>query len=260
VCNEDREKAWLAVLLAWVAGFVDAVGYVLLFRLFIAHMSGNSAAMGAHFGQGQWSEAFYRAFPIPVFVLGVIAGAALNEAASRHGVRSLFSLTLGLEAALLFLFMSCGGGVIHGGEARAKSTWEFYSLVALPAFAMGLQNAALRRVGGQIVRTTYVTGMLTNLAEDGVDYLYWLRDRRRGAGDNRVTTSLRASPGQVSLKMMLLNGGIWLAFVIGAVTGGYTQQRWELRSLLFPLFGLGLIIAIDLFEPIHDARRERTRD
>src|SRR5215475_312158 len=124
VCNEDREKAWLAVLLAWVAGFVDAVGYVLLFRLFIAHMSGNSAAMGAHFGQGEWGEAFYRAFPIPVFVLGVIAGAALNEAASRRGVRSLFSLTLSVEAALLFLFMICGEGVIRGGVTGANLAWE----------------------------------------------------------------------------------------------------------------------------------------
>jgi uncharacterized membrane protein YoaK (UPF0700 family) len=89
--RKDREKAWLAVLLAWVAGFVDAVGYLSLSHLFLAHMSGNSAAMGAYFGQGRWGAAFHRAFPIPMFVLGVAAGAALNEAASRRGVRSLFS-------------------------------------------------------------------------------------------------------------------------------------------------------------------------
>ena len=42
--RKEREKAWLAVLLAWVAGCVDAVGYLMLFHLFTAHMSGNSAA------------------------------------------------------------------------------------------------------------------------------------------------------------------------------------------------------------------------
>jgi uncharacterized membrane protein YoaK (UPF0700 family) len=256
VWREDREKVWLAVSLAWVAGFVDAVGYVSLFRLFIAHMSGNSAAMGAHFGQGEWGEAFYRAFPIPVFVLGVIAGAALHEAASRRGVRFLFSLTLGLEAALLFLFMICGEGAISGGGTVANLTWEFYLLVALPAFAMGLQNAALRRAGGRTVRTTYVTGWLTDFAEDGVEYLYWLRDRRRGAMGHRGD----ASPRRPSLKMMLLGGGIWLAFVTGAITGGYAQKRWELRSLLLPLSGLALIIALDRLQPIHAARRENTRD
>lgn len=87
---------------------------------------------------------------------------------------------MGVEAALLSLFMIYGGEVIRGGETRANSTWEFYSLVALPAFAMGLQDAALRRVGGRTVRTTYVTGTLTNLGEDCVAYLYWLRDRRWG--------------------------------------------------------------------------------
>jgi uncharacterized membrane protein YoaK (UPF0700 family) len=260
VWREDREKAWLAILLAWVAGVVDAVGYVLLFRLFIAHMSGNSAAMGAYFGQGEWGEAFYRAIPIPVFVLGVIAGAALNEAASRRGVRSLFSLTLGLEAALLFLFMICGEGVIRGGVINANLAWELYPLLALPAFAMGLQNAALRRVGGRIVPTTYVTGMLTDLAEAGVEYLYWLRDRSRRAMGHRVAAAPRATPRQVSLKMMLLSSGIWLAFVTGAITGGYAQKRWELRSLLIPLSGLALIITLDWVQPIHAARRGNTQD
>jgi len=260
VWREDREKAWLAILLAWVASFVDAVGYVLLFRLFIAHMSGNSAAMGAHFGQGEWGEAFYRAFPIPVFVLGVIAGAALNEAASRRGVRSLFSLTLSVEAALLFLFMICGEGVIRGGVTGANLAWDLYPLVALPAFAMGLQNAALRRVGGRIVPTTYVTGMLTDLAETGVEYLYWLRDRSRGAMGHRGGASPRAAPRQTSLKMMLLGSSIWLAFVTGAITGGYAQMRWELRSLLLPLSGLAFIIALDWLQPIHADRRGNTQD
>jgi uncharacterized membrane protein YoaK (UPF0700 family) len=259
VSREDREKAWLAILLAWVAGFVDAVGYVSLFRLFIAHMSGNSAAMGAHFGQGEWGEAFYRAFPIPVFVLGVVAGAAMHEAGSRRGVRSLFSLTLGLEAALLFLFMIWGEGVIRGGEISANLDWELYPLVALPAFAMGLQNAALRRVGGRIVRTTYVTGLLTHLAEDGVEYLYWLRDHRLGAMGHRVAAAQRAATRPPSLKMMLSGGGIWLAFVTGAITGGYAQKRWELRSLLLPLSGLALIIALDWLRPVRAARPGNTQ-
>jgi hypothetical protein len=75
--------------------------------------------------------------------------------------------------------------------------------VALPAFAMGLQNAALRRFGGRIAPTTYVSGMLTDLAEAGVEYLYWLRDRSRGAMGHRVAASPRAAPRQTSLKMML---------------------------------------------------------
>src|SRR5215468_9435223 len=37
-------------------------------------------------------------------------------------------------------------------------------------------------------------------------------------------------------------------------------ERWELRSLPLQLSGLALIIAPDWFEPIHDPRRETTRN
>ena len=40
-----REKAWVALTLALVGGFVDAVGYITLLGVFIAHMSCNSAAV-----------------------------------------------------------------------------------------------------------------------------------------------------------------------------------------------------------------------
>jgi hypothetical protein len=109
----------------------------------------------------------------------------------------------------LTFFMICGEGVIRVGVTVANLAWELYPLVALPAFAMGLQNAALRRVGGRIVPTTYVTGMLTELAEAGVEDLYWLRDRSRGAMGHRVASATRAATRQTSLKMMLLGSGIW---------------------------------------------------
>src|SRR5262249_38393191 len=131
-------------------------------------------------------------------------------------MNDLFSLAPGLEAAPLFLFMICSRGAISGGATGANLTWEFYPLVALPAFAMGLQNAALRRVGGRIVRTTYVTGMLTDLAEAGV----------------------------------VLGGGIWLAFVTGAITGGYVQKGGGLWLFLLPPEVLSLKKALPRLYPI----------
>ena len=50
----------------------------------------------------------------------------------------------------------------------------FYVVVILAALAMGLQSAYLRRVSGASVHTTFITGMLTALAEAGVAYY---RDR-----------------------------------------------------------------------------------
>lgn len=56
---------------------------------------------------------------------------------------------------------------------------------------------------------------------------------------------------QISLNRMSLLGGIWLAFVVGTISGGYSQWRLELKSLLLPLCGLALIIVLDLIWLIH---------
>ena len=79
----EEEQRALAVALAWVAGYVDAVGYILLFGLFTAHMSGNTVRLGVDLGRGDASEALARAVPIGVFVIGVALGTLLVELAAR---------------------------------------------------------------------------------------------------------------------------------------------------------------------------------
>lgn len=227
-----RERIVFAVLLAAIAGFVDAAGYLLLFHLFTAHMSGNSAAMGAHLGQGQWAEALHRAFPIPCFVVGVACGAAITELAMLRHCRAPFALVLAAEAVLLGAFLLLGGGLAHADAMRAHATWQLYALAALPALAMGMQNATLRRVGQLHIRTTYVSGMLTNFAEAGVDFLF------------------QTMPREVARGHMALYGGLWCAFASGALGGGYAEALWGRGALVVPLCALALVIAQDWRTPI----------
>jgi uncharacterized membrane protein YoaK (UPF0700 family) len=248
--SRPRVSAWPAILLAWVAGFVDAVGYLTLFKLFTAHMSGNSAALGAYLGQGHWSEAFHRAFPIPLFVMGVALGAGMTETAVRRGVRSPFSVALAFEAALLALFMLLGNRALRAGTLRQDMGWVLYPLTSLPALAMGLQSATLRRVGSEQVRTTYITGMLTDMAESGVKYLFWLAAAARGRGLDGFLGALRRSSEQTSWFETVLYGGIWSAFIAGAALGGYMLGIWRLWALSLPLAGLAIVITQDLICPL----------
>lgn len=246
--RKEREKAGLAVLLAAVAGSADAVGFLTLAHLFTAHMSGNTVGMGAYLGQHQWGEALRRGFPVPLFVLGVICGAGITETAVRRGARSPLAPAFALESLLLIAFVFFGGGLGRGGAA--PEGLEFYTLAALLAFAMGLQSATLRRVGHRTIRTTYVTGMLTNFGEQFVACLFWLGAKRRGRGSPSVLKSFRSSSPRESLTRMLLYGGVWVGYVCGAVLAGVAELRWAARSLLLPLCGLLLVIALDLVRPI----------
>jgi uncharacterized membrane protein YoaK (UPF0700 family) len=210
----QRAGARRAFALAWVGGIVDAIGFLTLNRLFTAHMSGNSAALGD----------------------------ALIEVARRRGIRATMSVVLTLEAALLIAFRLYAGSNLNDGMIAAGATRRFTLLVALLAVPMGLQTSALQRGGGGTVHTTYITGMLTNLAKEVVAYLFWLGDRRHGAGTSAPDDALR----HPSRARALLMAGIWGGFVGGATTGGVAVTRWGLNAVVAPLLLLGIVIALDV--------------
>jgi uncharacterized membrane protein YoaK (UPF0700 family) len=229
-------KSFLALLAALVAGAVDGIGFVVLFHLFTAHMSGNSISSAVHLAQGDGGEALHRAFPIPVFVLGVFAGAALCEALSRRGVRRVHAVVLSLEALLLLLFLACVWWA-GGDRVPREPAGRFYAVACLPALAMGVQNAALRRTGAVKVRTTFISGMLTNAAEEAAACLLW-RCGSRGQGE------------EPSVARMLFYSGIWLAYVLGAAGGVWAEARLGAAALLGPVVGLAVFVAWDVARPL----------
>ncbi len=107
------------------------------------------------------------------------------------------------------------------GTLRFESA-AFYLLALLAVSAIGLQTAVLRDVAGAPVRTTFVTGMLTHLAEDTVAWL-----RARGASDTATVDAARTRVG--------LHGGIWGTYLAGAVADGFAERHWHFWALLVPV-------------------------
>jgi uncharacterized membrane protein YoaK (UPF0700 family) len=243
-----RIKGALAVLLTWVGGYVDGVGYLILFDLFTSHQSGNSVVLGVSIGTEHWTEALHRGFVIPMFVTGLAAGTILHHALRQRRIRALLALPLALEAVLLGLFLVCGGLAIRDGVLEVPAV--YYPIAALPALAMGLQNTTLRKVGGVGLRTTFVTGILSGFAEEAVAYGLWFRGRQRGHGWQRWQILLCLSPRQASFNHMLLLGGLWLGFLAGAVCGALAKLHWGVFSLLGPIAALVIIILFDLRQPL----------
>jgi len=231
--------------LASVGGFVDAIGFLVLFNMFTAHMSGNSVWFGAAIGAGSWRIGLHHLFPIPLFATGLAAGAVTVELARRRRLRAPFAPVLMIEMALLALFVLAGAPHMADGSLRAAAG-AFYGLAALPALAMGLQNAVLSRDAGQTLHTTYITGVLQTLVESAVRYGFWLVREVRGHG---WRPALRASPGEPALRAVRAAGLTWLAYVTGALGGGLAAQRWELHALALPIALLAVVAGVDLAWP-----------
>jgi len=243
--SEEREKAWLALLLAWVAGFADSFGFVTLDGIFTSHISGNSVSVSALLAQRHWSDAGFHACAILSFISGFFIGMVIEAAGRRLRVRRRFGLAVALEAGLLLVFLFFGEKVARPG-ALSLSAGSFFLLLALLAGAMGVQSASLRRVRGQSVHTPYVTGMLTQSMENAVALLFNGYDRWR-----RLSPEAAAG-GREHFSRMIFYGGIWLLFVIGSVCGGWGEQFWKFNSMFVPIGVLLVILICDLFRPIHD--------
>lgn len=229
----------VAFPLAIVGGYVDAVGFLTLAGLFVAHMSGNTVRLGVFLGDGDWSLAAQRLVPIIVFTLGVIAGVALIEALRRRAAPAPAARVLSVEVLLLLAFMLVGRAVL-GGHTATGGSWDYYLLATLAVLAMGWQNAALRRVAGVPLHTTFVTGILTHLADEAVNGWYAWRDLHRSGTARRADDA-----AGIAFRRARLHGGVWLSYLGGGVLGAFIALRWDLWSLTLPLVALLVVVGVD---------------
>ena len=148
----DFDDLTLAVFLVGLAGFVDAVGFLLLGGLFVSFMSGNSTQFAVRMGQGAWTGAGAAGALVVLFVAGVVAERVFADGRGRSGRAAILTL----EAALLALAAFAPGRMFAG---------------ALAAFAMGAQNGVLHSAGRTTIGLTYVTGALVHFGEALADAL-----------------------------------------------------------------------------------------
>jgi uncharacterized membrane protein YoaK (UPF0700 family) len=241
-------KVATALTLTMVGGFVDAVGYIALFEVFTANMSGNSVHVGMYLGQRNWQELLRPLCAIVSYVVGVALTRITVEIAGRRGIRHIASFTLAVEVILLALFARATPAM-HLGQLVDLQSPVYFTLVALLAFAMGVQTATLTHVGALTIYTTFVTGTLTKLTESFTRALFWGYDELRQSGISHV---VRLAPQQRDVREGAMLASTWTCYVIGAAIGTVTKQRWELRALYIPVAVLLMFIVIDLFRPISE--------
>lgn len=252
-------RAWLAVMLTWLGGYVDAVGYVALYRVFVANMSGNSLAIGIGIVRGHVDHALHRGFAIPVFVVGLLVSRLVIHLAMRRGWRHAAAVTFGLGGLLLGAFaLAAEGHLAPGGRLVGVSTAGDLTLVALPAMAMGLQNATLTHFGPLTVRTTHVTGSLVKMSDHLADWIVWSGARLRGRlfEGRRWRRVARVSRRSRDLRLAGLLLAVWGAYALGAFLGALAFTGWHLTALGVPIALYAGLVVLDLVRPLQPAGEE----
>jgi uncharacterized membrane protein YoaK (UPF0700 family) len=241
-------KSVVVLLLTFTAGTVDVVGYINVYHLFAANMTGNTVHLGNNVAIGDWMEAAKAAAIISSFVAGSVVGRALIESGARRGVRRVASVTLVLEAVLITVFVWTSPLVLDRSTPQPAPAVAICGLLALLAAAMGLQTATLTRVGPLTIHTTFVTGMLNKFAQAVSQLLFWAHDEwRKGVQLRNLLRPLRRHPAFRVAKFM---AAIWFCYMAGALAGTFMNSRWSIRALYSAVLLLFLAAGVDQFRPL----------
>ena len=154
-----------AVALGLLAGYVDTLGFVALFGLFTAHVTGNFVLIGSELARPSGNSVLIKFLAFGAFVAGVAATRLYILSLERRGTAPLRPV-FGLQLVLLIGFMLAG---LAAGPLTVSDTPLALLAGAVGAAAMGVQNAAAKLLLSSLTPTTVMTGNVTQLVIDLVD-------------------------------------------------------------------------------------------
>jgi uncharacterized membrane protein YoaK (UPF0700 family) len=164
--RSQKSNSHLAGYLAFVAGAANAGGFLAV-QQYTSHMSGIVSALADNLALGHLGLLLGGFGALVSFVGGAACSALLINWARRCRLHSEYAAPLLLEAVLLFCF-----GVLGANLEQHK--WLSVPLtVCLLCFVMGLQNAMVTKISQAEIRTTHITGMVTDIGIELGKLVYW---------------------------------------------------------------------------------------
>jgi uncharacterized membrane protein YoaK (UPF0700 family) len=236
-----RQNVTLAVLLASVAGAINAVGFF-AFGLHTSHMTGQAATVGEALARGELAVASGALKMMLAFVAGAATAAALLDLTSARK-RGRYTPALAVE--VLVLAASALWALRHHGLHGQALVWAL-------SFAMGLQNALVTRISGAVVRTTHQTGVLTDFGIELIHVLRLALARLRQRGGLRVWQDAAHLMFAAELQREWLHLALVGSFLTGATAGSMLWLHSNEVALAVPCVVLMALILLD-WRPNHPA-------
>lgn len=235
--RDSRNNYQIGSYLAFVAGAVNAGGFLAIGR-YTSHLTGIISSIADDAVLGHMMAVTGGLILFFAFLAGAATSAIMINWGERKRIFSKFALPLLLEAVLLLLFGLVGANL------------DVYRALAVPfvalllSYVMGLQNALLTTISSAQIRTTHMTGLVTDLGIEIGKLLYW----NRAMHDKTVG---KVMADRVKMKGLIL---ILSMFSVGGITGAYGFARIGYISVV-PLAAILLLIALSKIYKDIAARR-----
>lgn len=224
----------LGLLLAFNAGAVNAGGFLVLHQ-YTSHMTGFTSQLADGLVLGHATLVLNALGALVAFVAGAAATAVLVNWGRQHRLDSVYALPLLLEAVLMFPF-----GMIGAVTLTWDTPFAVPLTVLLLSFIMGLQNAVGSKSSGGNIRTTHMTGNITDM---GMELGKMLYINRRAKASNFHVRHNRAK--------LRITAGLIASFIGGGIAGALGFKHVGFVFVV-PLAALLLTVALPpLWRDLH---------
>jgi uncharacterized membrane protein YoaK (UPF0700 family) len=212
--------------LSFVAGATNAGGFLAVGH-YTSHMTGIISSVADNLVLGQMTLALAGLAALLAFVGGAMTTAWIVNWGLRRKLQSTYDRPLLLEAALLLVFGLFGSGIHLLAGLFVPLT------VLVLCFIMGLQNAIITKISHAEIRTTHVTGLVTDLGIELGKLLYI----------NRLTRTTRVEANRRKLRIHVT--------LIGCFFGGGVCGALGFKSVGFlATVPLALVLLLLVWRPI----------
>ena len=221
----------LGVTLSFVAGATNAGGFLAVGQ-YTSHMTGVVSSVADHLVLGQVTLALAGLLALAAFMGGAMTTAWMVNWALRRKLQSAYARPLLLEAALLLVFGLFGTGINFFAGLFVPLT------VLVLCFIMGLQNAVITKISNSEIRTTHITGLVTDLGIELGKMLY-------------INRLHQATPVVANRNKLRLHAKLTGSFFVGGLLGAL-----GFKSLGFiTTVPLSIVLLLLVWRPVLDDAR-----
>lgn len=214
-----KETIRIWFILAFQAGAINVAGFLASHR-FVSHVTGFPTLLASELAKGDHDAAF-NIMLVPIFfVLGSMISAWFVDRRIERKKEPRYSLVFFLICFLILSVMLIGQLGFFGPFGEPLLYRRDYFLMGILCAVSGIQNAVITSASGYRVRTTHLTGIVTDFGI-GLVKLFTVR-KQKDSFDTEFTLNYYRL-------------GTILSFTLGGIVGAYAFYSLNYIGFIIPL-------------------------
>jgi len=160
-----KDNLMLASSTAFVAGIINVAGLIAFFA-FSSNITGHVANLAKNIVDVNLSDVVTLCIWLLAFFSGAFISSYIIQSYKNHSHYKAHAIPIVIEICVLF------GVALYGDVLYKAGPVESEIVVGFILFSMGLQNGMVSVISGGLVKSSHLTGLITDMGAEAAEYIH----------------------------------------------------------------------------------------